>query len=146
MNPAENACPCREGTTRMLEILERITAGKGEMEDLEKLQRLGNLIKKTSLCGLGQSAPNPVLSTLEHFRDEYEAHILDKRCPTQKCTQLVTYSIIPEKCTGCTLCQMRCPVSCIQGLRKKPHHIIQELCIKCGECYNSCNFDAIVKI
>jgi NADH:ubiquinone oxidoreductase subunit F (NADH-binding)/(2Fe-2S) ferredoxin/Pyruvate/2-oxoacid:ferredoxin oxidoreductase delta subunit len=138
--------PCREGTTRMLEILERITTGKGEMEDLDKLQRLGNLIKKTSLCGLGQSAPNPVLSTLEHFRDEYEAHILDKRCPTQKCTQLVTYSIIPEKCTGCTLCQMRCPVSCIQGLRKKPHHIIQELCIKCGECYNSCNFDAIVKI
>lgn len=137
--------PCREGTNRMLEILERITSGNGVIEDLEKLERLGNLIRKTSLCGLGQAAPNPVLSTLQHFREEYLVHINEKRCPTQKCQKLVTYMIIPELCTGCTLCQRRCPVSCIQGLSKKPHHIIQDFCIKCGECYSACKFEAIEK-
>lgn len=138
--------PCREGTNRMLEILERITNGHGIEADLDKLQRLGHLIKKTSLCGLGQAAPNPVLSTLEHFREEYLVHINEKRCPTQKCQKLITYKVIPELCTGCTLCQRRCPVSCIHGLTKKPHVIIQDYCIKCGECYSVCKFEAIEKI
>ena len=138
--------PCREGTTRMLEILEKITNGQAVMSDLDVLERLCHLVQKTSLCGLGQSAPNPILSLLQHFRDEFETHILEKRCPTQRCKNLITYTIDPEKCTGCTLCQRRCPVSCIQGLRKAPHRIIQEFCIKCGECYDSCNFDAILKI
>lgn len=138
--------PCREGTLRMLEILQRITEGHGEMEDLNKLERLGNMIRRTSLCGLGQSAPNPVLSMLSHYREEFETHILEKRCPTHKCTKLITYKIVPEKCTGCTLCARRCPVMCIHGDRKKPHAIVQEYCIKCGECYHSCKFNAIEKI
>lgn len=138
--------PCREGTVRMLEILTRITNGEGEMEDLEKLERLGNLIKKTSLCGLGQSAPNPVLSTIKHFREEYEIHINEKRCPTQKCARLIKYVIDEDKCTGCTLCARRCPVTCIDGARKQIHTINQDKCIKCGECFNVCNFDAIYKV
>ncbi len=138
--------PCREGTFRMLEILNRITDGKGEMEDLDKLERLGHLIKKSSLCGLGQTAPNPVLNALANFREEFEIHIKEKRCPTQKCPKLITYTIDEEKCTGCQVCARRCPVSCIRGFRKKPHDIMQDLCIKCGECYNSCKFDAIIKI
>lgn len=138
--------PCREGTFRMLEILERITSGQGELSDLDKLQRLGQTIIKTSLCGLGQSAPNPVLSSIKNFREEFLVHINEKRCPTQRCTQLITYRIVPEKCTGCTLCARRCPVSCIRGFNKKPHDILQEHCIKCGECYNTCKFDAIEKI
>ncbi len=137
--------PCREGTFRMLEILERITSGNGVMEDLDKLERLGKHIMKSSLCGLGMSAPNPVLSAIANFREEFVAHIIDKRCPTQRCSQLITFKIIPEKCTGCTLCARRCPVSCIRGFAKKPHEIMQEHCIKCGECYNSCKFDAIEK-
>jgi Na+-translocating ferredoxin:NAD+ oxidoreductase RNF subunit RnfB len=104
------------------------------------------MIKKTSLCGLGQSAPNPVLSAIKNFREEFEAHIVDKRCPTQTCQKLISYNIIADKCTGCTLCARRCPVSCISGAKKMPHTIIQEDCIKCGECYNSCKFDAIEKI
>jgi NADH:ubiquinone oxidoreductase subunit F (NADH-binding)/(2Fe-2S) ferredoxin len=138
--------PCREGTVRMLEILERITSGDGVIEDLDKLERLGNLIKKTASSGLGQTAPNPVLSTLKHFRDEYEIHIIEKRCPTQKCARLVKYIVNEEKCTGCTLCARRCPVFCIDGARKQAHSINQDKCIKCGECYNACNFNAIDKI
>jgi NADH:ubiquinone oxidoreductase subunit F (NADH-binding)/NAD-dependent dihydropyrimidine dehydrogenase PreA subunit len=138
--------PCREGTTRMLEIMEKITSGKAEMADLDKLKRLGKLIQKSSLCGLGQAAPNPVLSAMKHFPEEFEVHIKEHRCPTQKCGQLIQYQIVEEKCTGCTLCARRCPVFCIRGFAKKPHEILQEQCIKCGECYNSCNFDAIVKI
>lgn len=138
--------PCREGTVRLLEILTRITEGKAEMSDLDKLERLSLMMKRTALCGLGQSAPNPVLSMLEHFREEFEIHIKEKRCPTQRCTQLISYEIIPDKCTGCTLCARRCPVFCISGRKKEPHVIDQEKCIKCGECYNSCKFDAIEKI
>lgn len=138
--------PCREGTLRMLEILDRITTGKGVMEDLDKLVRLGTMIQKTALCGLGQSAPNPVLSAMKAFREEFEIHIKEKRCPTQRCQQLLTYRIMPDKCTGCTLCARRCPVSCIRGFSKKPHEIMQDQCTKCGECYNTCKFDAIEKI
>lgn len=138
--------PCREGTLRMLEILERITEGKAELSDLDKLERLAKTIMKTSLCGLGNSAPNPVLSALRYFRHEFEEHILEQRCATQKCQQLIKFNIIPEKCTGCTVCARRCPVSCISGSRKMPHTIVQEQCIKCGECYSSCKFDAIEKI
>lgn len=138
--------PCREGTVRMLEILERITSGDAVLEDLDKLERLGRLMQKTSLCGLGQSAPNPVLSSLQNFREEFEIHIKEKRCPTQKCTKLIKYIIEPDKCTGCTVCARRCPVNCIIGNKRMPHEIIQDQCIKCGECYNSCKFDAIIKI
>jgi NADH:ubiquinone oxidoreductase subunit F (NADH-binding)/(2Fe-2S) ferredoxin len=138
--------PCREGTLRMLEILERITDGCAESTDLERLERLARLIKKTSLCGLGQSAPNPVLSTLENFREEFLTHVHDKRCPASKCSNLIRFEIDPVKCTGCTLCAKRCPVTCIAGNRKEPHLIDQGRCIKCGECYNSCKFDAIRRI
>lgn len=138
--------PCREGTLRMLEILQRITRGEGKMEDLDKLERLGDLVKKTSLCGLGQSTPNPILSTLKHFREEYEIHIKEKRCPTQKCARLVKFVIDEDKCTGCTLCARRCPANAITGQRKMPHSINQDLCQKCGECYHVCNFKAIKKI
>ena len=137
--------PCREGTLRMLEILERITSGNGIMEDLEKLERLGRLIQKTSLCGLGQTAPNPVLSALENFREEFEAHILEKRCPAHKCSQLLRYEIDPDKCVGCTLCAKRCPVSCISGKAKDVHSIDQDRCIKCGECFNACKFGAVIR-
>ena len=137
--------PCREGTVRMLEILEKITSGTGTHEDIIKLERLGKMIKATSLCGLGQSAPNPVLSALEYFKEEFMIHIDEKRCPTQKCSQLIQYKIDADKCTGCTVCARRCPVSCIIGARKRPHEIIQNDCIKCGECYNVCKFDAITK-
>jgi len=138
--------PCREGTLRMLEILERITDGRGVMGDIDKLIRLGTLMQKTSLCGLGQAAPNPVLSTILNFREEFEIHIKEKRCPTQKCTKLIKYEIIPEICTGCMVCVRRCPVYCIEGAKKQPHLILQEKCIKCGECFNACKFDAIIKI
>ncbi len=135
--------PCREGTLRMLEILERITEGKGVPEDLDKLERLGNLVKKTSLCGLGQTAPNPVLSAMQNFREEFLVHIDGKSCPAKKCSKLTKYVIIPEKCTGCTLCARRCPVSCISGKPREIHTISQKECIKCGECFNACKFDAV---
>ncbi len=138
--------PCREGTVRMLEILERITHGEAELEELDKLERLGKLLQKSSLCGLGMTAPNPVLNALQNFREEFEVHITEKRCPTHKCPQLITYEIDPEKCTGCTLCARRCPVSCIDGKARQVHVIDQERCIKCGECFNVCKFDAVLKI
>ncbi len=137
--------PCREGTTRMLEILERITTGKGVPEDLDKLERLGTLMRKTSLCGLGRAAPNPILSTLAHYRAEYEAHVLEKRCPARKCTALIHYEINPEKCVGCTLCARNCPVSCISGVRREPHVIDQSRCIKCGKCFEVCRFGAVMR-
>ncbi len=134
---------CRIGTKRMLEILQKITNGEGEPEDIDKLEELAYKVKTTSLCGLGQTAPNPVLTTLKYFRDEYEAHIYDKKCPAKVCRPLLTYTIIEDKCTGCTLCALKCPAGAISGERGKPHTIDQEKCIKCGMCYQVCNFDAI---
>lgn len=135
--------PCRIGTKRMLEILEKIVAGKGEMEDLEKLEHLGNFIKDRSLCGLGKSAPLPVLSTLKNFRDEYIEHIVDKKCAAHVCKAMQSYVIDPEKCKGCTKCARNCPVSAITGNKKEPHTIDTSKCIKCGTCLENCVFGAI---
>jgi NADH:ubiquinone oxidoreductase subunit F (NADH-binding)/(2Fe-2S) ferredoxin len=137
--------PCREGTKRMLEILQRITAGKGQPDDIAKLLRLGETIKKASLCGLGQAAPNPVLSTITHFRNEYEAHIKEKRCPAKVCTSLIGYEIDAEKCVGCGACKKRCPVQCIDGKPKEQHVIDQAKCIHCGACFMVCKFNAVLK-
>jgi len=136
---------CRVGTLRMLEILERITRGEGDPSDLDRLDDLARKIKEASLCGLGQTAPNPVLSTLRYFRDEYEAHIAAKKCPAGSCLALVEFGIDPEKCTGCTLCAKNCPVSAISGERKKTHVIDTSKCVKCGRCITSCNFGAVLK-
>ena len=135
--------PCREGTKRMLEILTRITQGQGQPGDIEKLERLGRTIKRASLCGLGQAAPNPVLSTIANFREEYEAHVYDKRCPAKSCTGLLTYSILAERCVGCGLCRRYCPVQAISGSPRQPHVIDVERCIKCGECLRRCKFEAV---
>jgi len=134
---------CRVGTKRMLEILTKITEGEGEEGDIEKLEELSHQIKDGSLCGLGQTAPNPVLTTLKYFRHEYEAHIKDKRCPAGNCAKLLTYEVIADLCTGCTACALNCPTNCIDGERKEVHFIRQEDCIHCGMCYSKCNFDAI---
>ena len=136
---------CRVGTKRMLEILIRISDGEGEMEDLDTLEELSQNIIKGSLCGLGQTAPNPVLTTLKYFRDEYIAHIKNKTCPAGVCTALLKYEVKEDKCIGCTVCAMKCPVSCISGERKQVHFIDQDACIKCGACYDACKFDAIKK-
>ena len=135
--------PCRIGTKRMLEILERIVEGKGEDGDIEKLENLANTIKTTALCGLGQTAPNPVLSTLKYFRHEYEAHIYEKRCPAGQCKKLLTYKIDPDKCKGCTLCARNCPANCIMGKVREPHVIDPSKCLKCGACMEKCKFGAI---
>ena len=137
--------PCRIGTVRLHEILEKITSGNGEMEDLDKLEELANFIKSASLCGLGQTAPNPVLSTLRFFRDEYIAHIVDKRCPAGVCKKLLAYEIDPNKCKGCTLCARTCPVGAIAGKVKEAHVIDKAKCIKCGACMEKCKFGAISK-
>jgi NADH-quinone oxidoreductase subunit F len=136
---------CRIGTKRMLEILERICAGKGKEEDIPVLQDLGEQIKASSLCGLGQSAPNPVLTTLRYFMDEYTAHIRDKKCPAKSCLALVEFVIEAEKCTGCGLCIKSCAVGAITGEKKQPHTVDDAKCVRCGKCMTVCNFNAIVK-
>lgn len=136
---------CRIGTKRMLEILTRITEGNGKPEDIDTLMELSENIIKGSLCGLGQTAPNPVLTTLRYFKDEYIAHIVDKRCPAGVCTALLKYTINPDKCIGCTACARKCPVSCISGAVKQIHEIDQDKCIKCGACMKACKFDAVIK-
>ena len=135
--------PCRIGNKRLLEILTRITEGKGTMEDLDNLRNLSQVIKDTALCGLGQTSPNPVLSTLEHFYDEYVAHIRDHKCPAGKCKALLSFRIDPQLCVGCTLCSRNCPVDAIIGERKEAHFIGTTKCIKCGTCKDKCKFNAI---
>jgi len=137
--------PCRVGTKRMFEILDRISNGQGEMEDLDNLDQLGRMIKDTALCGLGQTAPNPVLSTMHFFREEYVDHIEKEYCKTGSCKGLAKYVIDPEKCIGCTACARVCPVDCIEGKVKELHVIDESKCIKCGACYDACKFDAVIK-
>ena len=136
---------CRIGTKRLLELLDKIISGNGEMEDIDKMQELAMYIKSNSLCGLGQTAPNPVISTLRYFKDEYIAHIVEKRCPAGVCKKLVRYSIVEEKCKGCTACARTCPVGAISGSVRNPHKIDPVKCIKCGACIQKCRFGAIVK-
>ncbi|MBR1969202.1 MAG: NADH-quinone oxidoreductase subunit NuoF [Clostridia bacterium] len=137
--------PCRIGTKRLLEILDKITKGNGTLEDLDRLELLCNNIKNASLCGLGQTAPNPVLSTLRYFRDEYVAHVVDKKCPAGVCKSLTNFEIIADKCKGCSACARKCPANAITGEIKKPFVIDKEKCIKCGACIETCKFGAIVK-
>jgi len=137
--------PCRIGTKRLLEMLTKITKGEATMEDLDKMEKLCYYVKNNSLCGLGQTAPNPILSTLRYFRDEYIAHIQDKKCPAGVCKDLLSYKIIADKCKGCTKCARNCPVNAITGKVKEAHVIDQSKCIKCGACMSNCNFKAIVK-
>jgi len=137
--------PCRIGTRRLLEMLDKITSGNGTLEDLDKMEELCKYIQANALCALGQTAPNPVLSTLKFFRDEYEAHVVEKRCPAGVCKKLLRYEIDPEKCRGCTACARKCPVNAITGVVKQPHVIDQAKCIKCGTCMDTCRFGAISK-
>ena len=145
---ADESCgkctPCRIGTKRLLQLLTKITEGKGEPEDIVKIEELAAHMKQSSLCALGQSAPNPVLSTLRYFRKEYEEHILEKRCEAGVCKALMTYYIIPDKCKGCTLCARNCPVKAIKGSVKQPHVIDTSKCVKCGLCMANCKFGAII--
>ena len=136
--------PCRIGTKKLLGYLDRFTQGKGEPGDIQKIRDIGEAMKKAALCGLGQTAPNPILSSLEHFADEYREHIEEGKCAAGKCKDLVHYQIISDKCIGCTVCARKCPVNCIEGERKKPHTIDQDKCIKCGACFEGCKFDAII--
>ena len=134
---------CRIGTKRMQEILTRITNGEGREGDIKLLEELCNAIKDGALCGLGQTAPNPVLTTLRYFRDEYEAHIYEKKCPAKSCSALLTYSIDSAKCVGCTMCARKCPAKAITGTVRNPHSIDPDTCIRCGQCLNACRFGAV---
>jgi NADH-quinone oxidoreductase subunit F len=136
--------PCREGTKRMLEILNRISEGLGKPEDLDTLDSMASSIKDSALCGLGQTCPNPVLSTIRYFRDEYEEHINEKYCRAGVCKALFSYKIDPEGCTGCKACVKACPVDAISGEKKEPHVIDQELCTRCGSCIDKCRQDCIM--
>ena len=138
--------PCREGIAQMLEVLTRITKGDGHEDDLECLQRLGELLEDTALCALGKTAAYPVLSTTRHFREEYQAHIREKRCPAKECPGLFRYEIDAELCTGCGLCKKRCPVEAISGERKEPHAIDRATCTNCGTCFDVCPFSAVIKV
>ncbi len=146
---ADESCgkctPCRIGTKRLLEILNKITEGNGEPEDLEKIKEIAEHMKSSSLCALGQSAPNPIISTMEHFGDEYRAHIYEKKCPAGVCKSLLNYYIEPDKCRGCTLCARNCPANAISGAVKSAHEIDLKKCIKCGQCIAHCKFNAIIK-
>ncbi|MGM0381336.1 MAG: NADH-quinone oxidoreductase subunit NuoF [bacterium] len=137
--------PCREGTTRLLEILDNITRGRGQENDIYRLKRLARVAREASLCGLGQAAPNPVISTLDYFEEEYKEHIEEQECHAGDCIHLVTYEIDPENCVGCGACRLNCPVECISGSSQEVHVIDQDVCIKCGNCYEVCNFDAVMK-
>ena len=136
--------PCRVGTRKLLQYLDKIIQGKGEMEDIDRIDDLAKHMQKSSLCALGQTAPNPILSTLHFFKDEYIAHIQDKTCPAGVCKSLIKYEIIPDKCKGCTLCARNCPVKAISGTVKQPHVIDSQKCIKCGFCMSNCKFGAVV--
>jgi NADH:ubiquinone oxidoreductase subunit F (NADH-binding)/(2Fe-2S) ferredoxin/Pyruvate/2-oxoacid:ferredoxin oxidoreductase delta subunit len=135
--------PCRVGTKRLLEILDRITKGQGREGDIERLERLSRGVKATSLCGLGQTAPNPVLSNIRYFRDEFEAHIRDRKCPAKVCRELLTYSIVEESCTGCGACLRACPAGAVSGEKKKPHSIDPGICVRCGTCFDVCRFKSV---
>ena len=137
--------PCRIGTKRMLEILEKITDGRGELEDIDKLETLAKNIKASALCGLGQTAPNPILSTLRYFRDEYIAHVVDKKCPAGVCKKLIQIKINPDICKSCGICAKLCPTTAIRGEKKVPYEIDQSKCLKCGACVEKCPFKAIYK-
>ena len=135
--------PCREGTKRMLEILERIVDGKGEMSDLDELEELAHMVQSMALCGLGKSAALPVMSTLKVFHDEYVEHVVEKKCASHTCTALRKFIISPERCKGCSKCAKNCPAGAITGAIKHPHQIDNNLCIKCGACKDNCNFNAV---
>ncbi|MFW5768706.1 MAG: NADH-ubiquinone oxidoreductase-F iron-sulfur binding region domain-containing protein, partial [Spirochaetota bacterium] len=138
--------PRREGVAQMLHILENITSGKGEEGDIERLEALGSLVRDGSLCALGGTAPNPVISTLTYFREEYEDHIRNGHCPAGECKGMYIFEIDADVCTGCGLCRKKCPVEAISGERKEPHRIDLEICTRCGVCFETCPFNAVVKV